>query len=55
MSDSAHDRIVTDQNLRWFIENGRALYYGSEPSTSRVGQMEDVRDSVPLASSVELA
>ena len=23
-----------DQNLRWFIENGRALYYGSQPSTS---------------------
>ena len=46
--------VSMDQNLRWFIENGRALYYGSQPSTSRVGQAEDVRDVVPLASSIEL-
>jgi hypothetical protein len=45
---------MANNKLRWFIEHGRALYYGSEPSTSRVGQLEDVRDTIPLASSVEL-
>ena len=41
-------------NLRYYIENGRALYYGSQPSTSRIGQLEDVRNTIPLASSIEI-
>lgn len=41
-------------SLRHYIENGRALYYGSQPSTSSIGQLQEVMDNVPLASSVEL-
>ena len=43
-----------DQDLRWFIENGRALYYGSQPSTSRIGQKDFVTDNITLADGVEL-
>ena len=43
-----------DQDLRWFIENGRALYFGSQPQTSRIGQLEETRNTIPLASSLEI-
>ena len=43
-----------EQHLRWFIENGRALYYGSEPSTSRIGQKDFITDDIPIAAGLEL-
>ena len=41
-------------SLRHYIENGRALYYGSQPSTSRIGQKDFVTDNITLADGVEL-
>ena len=44
----------TTKNLRWYIENGRALYHGSDPVTSRIGQLEDIKSVVPLANEIDI-
>ena len=47
----------SQNTLQSIIDEGYAIYLGgsdSEPSTSRVGQLQEVIDNVPLASSVEL-
>jgi hypothetical protein len=41
-------------SLRWHIENGRALYHGHDAVTSRIGQLEDVKSMVPLASQIDI-
>jgi hypothetical protein len=41
-------------SLRWHIENGRALYHGHDAVTSRIGQLEDVKLTVPLASQIDI-
>ena len=43
-----------DQSLTWFIENGRAIYYGSIVPESTVGNLEEVKDKVPLANVIKL-
>jgi hypothetical protein len=45
---------MSSNSLRWFVENGRALYHGSDPVTSRIGQLEDVKLTVPLASQIDI-
>ena len=47
----------SQNTLQSIIDEGYAIYLGgsgSEPSTSRVGQLQEVIDNIPLASSVEL-
>ena len=41
-------------NLRHYIENGRALYYGSIVPESTIGNLEEVKDNAPIANSVKI-
>jgi hypothetical protein len=45
---------MSDNPLRWYIENGRALYHGSDPVTSRIGQLEEIKSVVPLANEIDI-
>ena len=45
---------MSDNTLRWYIENGRALYHGSDPVTSRIGQLEDITTLIPLANQIDI-
>lgn len=41
-------------NLRHYIENGRAIYYGSIVPESTIGSLEEVKNTVPLANVIKL-
>ena len=40
--------------FRFFIENGRAIYYGSIVPESTVGNLEEVKNTIPLANVIKL-
>ena len=41
-------------NLRWYVENSRAIYHGSDSVTSRIGQLEDITTLIPLANQIDI-
>ena len=46
--------LIATHTLRWYVENGRALYYGSNPTVSQIGKLEPVSSITPLASIVDI-